>query len=617
MRYPAKLFITALFAISLFPAASLKAAPVSHTPILVIATDKNFGSFTAEILRTEGFNEFQKEPLTGKINLPYLKKFDIVILTEMLLTTTQQEMFSRYVQEGGNLIAFRPDKILDDIFGISYTGGTLNEAYISIDTGTSIGKGITQETLQLHTDADQCSIKTGKKIAVLSDRAGASTGYPAAVVHAYGKGQALAFLYNLPQNIVYTRQGNYRHAGQEMDGITGIRAMDLFTNGWVDTTKNVLNQADEQMRLLSHAIETMNGNSKPLPRFWYFPDTLKCLVTLNNDGEDSKEQEFTQQFEDVNARGAKMTLYVKEVDFISKPWITSWINKGFEISGHPDDTKQAVKPDWKTMDTVYEGITGRLKKAYGVGAMYTTTNHWFVWCGNNKDGSSDFAAQARIEEKHGIGLDCNYAHYDNNSNQQHFLGHVGSMQGNFNGSGLPLKFVDQPGTLVNIYQLLNNVYDQQYMEHKDSTGFYECFKGLMDRSINNEVYSYITIKAHNDEYFFSKTSLLRMLDYAKEKSIPVWTPARLLDFLKAKDDAMFSNIKWLNNKLSFEVKSAITGNSKLAIMIPWLYNGKIINEISIDGIKHPCLLKRVKGFDYAFLTIKPGSSYAIKVNYVN
>ena len=108
-----------------------------------------------------------------------------------------------------------------------------------------------------------------------------------------------------------------------------------------------------------------------------------------------------------------------------------------------------------------------------------------------------------------------------------------------------------------------------------------------------------------------------MLDYAKEKNIPVWTPVTLLDFLKAKDDAMFSNIKWLNNKLSFEVKSAITGNSKLAIMIPWLYNGKIINEISIDGIKYPCLLKRVKGFDYAFLTIKPGSSYAIKVNYVN
>jgi hypothetical protein len=155
------------------------------------------------------------------------------------------------------------------------------------------------------------------------------------------------------------------------------------------------------------------------------------------------------------------------------------------------------------------------------------------------------------------------------------------------------------------------------MENKDSTGFYECFKGLMDRSIHNEVYSYITIKAHNDEYFFSKTPLLKMLDYAKEKNIPVWTPVTLLDFLKAKDDAMFSNIKWLNSKLSFEIKSVIASNGKLAIMIPLSYNGKIINEISINGIRYPSFLKRVKGFDYAFLTIKPGSSYSVEVNYIN
>jgi hypothetical protein len=30
--------------------------------------------------------------------------------------------------------------------------------------------------------------------------------------------------------------------GREMDGITGIRAMDMFTDGWVDTSKNTLNR---------------------------------------------------------------------------------------------------------------------------------------------------------------------------------------------------------------------------------------------------------------------------------------------------------------------------------------------------------------------------------------
>jgi hypothetical protein len=131
------------------------------------------------------------------------------------------------------------------------------------------------------------------------------------------------------------------------------------------------------------------------------------------------------------------------------------------------------------------------------------------------------------------------------------------------------------------------------------------------------VYSYITIKAHNDEYFFSKTPLLKMLDYAREKNIPVWTPARLLDFIKVKDDAIFSDIIWWNSKLSFEVKSAFTNNNKLAIMIPYLYDGKKINEIIIDGIRYHSFLKRVKGFDYAFLTIKSGVPYSIVVTYIN
>jgi len=551
-------------------------------PILLLATDNKFGSFAGEILKTEGFNEFQIDSLAdAKVTLKYLKKFDVIILAEVSLTTDKKEMFARYVYDGGNLVAFRPDKKLGDVFGIVSIGGTVDEGYILISTNEEIGKGITSQSLQFHGEADKYDLKGGKKIAALYQNAITSTEYPAVVINDYGKGHAMAFLYNLPESIVYTRQGNYRNAGHEMDGITGIRAMDMFTNGWVDTSKNILNQADEQMRLLSHGIEKMNSYIKPLPRFWYFPDTLKCLVTLNNDGEDSKEDEFQPQFKDVDSMGAKMTLYVKEVDLISKKLIDAWSNKGFEISGHPDDTKQAVSPDWKTMDSVYKALVNRLNKEYGIAAMHTVTNHWFVWCGENADGSKDFAAQARIEEKNGIRLDCNYAHYDNNSNQGHFLGAFGTNQGNYTGSGLAMKFADMHGKMINVYQQLNNVYDQQYMEHKDQDGYYNCFKGLMDRSLEKEVYSYVCVRAHNNEYYFSKTPLMNALDYANSKGIPVWTELKLLGFLKAKDEAGFTDINWANNQLSFKIKSSLTHSNGLSYMIPYAYNGKKINKIMI------------------------------------
>ncbi len=616
MKYQSKILVAAILFISLFFSKSNYASGFSNNPILVLATDHNFGSYTGEILKTEGFNAFQMDSVSDvKITLKYLKNFDVVILTETALTTEQKNMLAEYVKEGGSLIAFRPDKKLSNVFGISDVKGTLREAYLGINSNTEIGKGITSQTLQFHGEADEYKMNGGKIIASLFTDAVTASEFPAVVINNYGKGHALAFLYNLPKSIVHTRQGNYQNAGQEMDGITGIRAMDLFTNGWVDPSKNTLNQADEQMRLLTHGIEKMSN--KPLPRFWYFPDTLKCLVTLTNDGEDSKEASFETQFVDVDAKGAKMTLYIKETEFVSKEWVEKWVNKGFEISGHPDNTKQAVNPDWNTMDNVYKTLINKLNSKYGISSMHTVTNHWFVWTGKNVDDMPDFSIQAQIEENNGIGLDCNYAHYDNNSSQGHFLGERGMNQGNYTGSGLTMKFANAQGRLINVYQHLNNVYDQQYMENKDPDGYFNCFKGLMDRSLNNEVYSYISVKAHNDEYHFSKVPLMNMLDYANSKHIPVWTAHKLLDFLKAKEDAAFKNIRWSQNKLSFSIQSTLAHTNGLTTLIPHLYNGKKISKITVNGLPQAYSVRSVKGYDYAMFTVKPGLGYNLEISYIN
>lgn len=605
-----------MLVVSLFITNINYAAGNPSNPILVLGDNKNFGSYITEILKTEGFNEFQIESITDTLQLNYLKKFDMVILGENILTKNQLTTITRYVKEGGNLIAFKPESELSHVFGVTNAGGTYDEGYVAINTNEEIGKGITAETLQFHGEAGRYNLKGAKKIATIFKDAVTATPYPAVVVNDFGKGHAVAFLYNLPQSIVYTRQGNYRNAGKEMDGIDGIRAMDMFTNGWADTTKNTINQADEQMRLLSHCIEKMSSFTKPLPRFWYFPDSLKCLVTLTNDGEDSKEAEFVQQFKDVDAKGAKMTLYIKETDRVSKEWVDKWVKKGFEMVAHFDDTRQAQNPDWRTMDSVIKDLKKKMKVKYGILNIQTVTNHWFVWCGKDSNSVSDFAAQAKLEVNNGMGLDNNYARYDNKSNQGYFLGAMGTGQGNFTGSGLSMKFADNDGNVINNYQHICNVYDQQYMEHQDSIGFYNCFKGLMDRSLKDGVYSYISIKAHNAEYFFSKIPLSKMLDYANENHIPVWTAVKLLDFLKAKDEASFTDIKWSRNQLTFNIKSSLTHTNGITCMIPYKYKGNKINKIRINGRTQSFAVQSIKGFEYALVTNKPGSDYSIVVSYV-
>jgi hypothetical protein len=589
---------------------------IQTPPLLILATDTDFGSYTAEILKTEGFNEIVIDSLSGeKVSTSYLTKFDIVVLAESKINPLMLNLVREYVKKGGKLIALHPDPELAELFGVIPLGKNITGGYIRIDTTMEQGKGLSSRLLQFHGNADVYSLKGARSLASLVYNKVSGESYPAVVTYNYMKGKTLAFLYNLPQSIVLSRQGNPLNAGIEKDGIPGLRGMDLFTDGWLDTSNSTINQADEQMVFLSHCIEKMMSDTRPLPRFWYFPDTLKCLVTLTNDGEYKSENDFEPQFRDVDSMGAKMSLYILGVDKVSRGWVQKWTAKGFEIAGHPDDTKEAGNPTWSRMDSVITNRKKEIAASYGL-PMRTNVNHWFVWCGRDAEGKQEFAAEAKLEEKNGIGMDVNYAHYDIKSNQaEHFLGPLGTNQGNFNGSGLVMKFADSRGKRINVYQHLNAVYDQEYNESHDPGGFYNCFKGLMDRSLHNEIYSFISVKSHNDEYYFSKSPLLKMLAYANLNKIPVWTELKLLDFMKMKYEASFTQISWANNKLAFDINSSLKIKDGLSFMVPAEYKGLRVKKISLDRIDAGFITRSVKGSDYVLVTVESGRNHSIVVNY--
>ncbi len=585
-------------------------------PILVIANESEYGLYLGEILKTEGFNEFQIEsPDDAGITLSYLENFDIVILSEFTLRAGQTTMFTSYVSGGGNLIAIKPDKQLADIFGITDATGTIENGYLRIDATTDIGNGLLTNTLQLHCSADRYNLNAASKVATLYLNSTTPTNYPGIVFNNYGLGHAIAFSYNLAKNIVYTRQGNYEYAGLERDGIDGIRAMDLFTDDWLNTSNNIINQADEQMRTLTHCIEILTAYKKPLPRLWYFPDDLKCLVTLTSDSENNSESDYSGMFNDIEAKGANMTLYTLIPSEFSKSTTDSWTSSGHEIAGHPDDSEEASSPEWTDMNSALEDMVSEIFTRFGLQTK-TSSNHYFVWCGNDINGNQNFAAQALLDANNGLEMDLNYAHYDNFSNQDHFLGPFGTDQGNFTGSGLIMKFSNLDGNIIDTYQHLINVYDQQYSENDDATGFYNSFKGLMDRSLNNEVYSYISIKAHRSIYPFSQSSLSDMLDYANENGIPVWTALKLLDFTKMKNEASFNNISWSNNQLSFQLNSSLSHSNGLTFMVPAVIDGNNISYITINGSNYTFTLSNVKGVIYALCTVDGGTNYDVVVSTV-
>ena len=180
-----------------------------------------------------------------------------------------------------------------------------------------------------------------------------------------------------------------------------------------------------------------------------------------------------------------------------------------------------------------------------------------------------------------------------------------------------MKFSDLQGDVIDVYQHFNNVYDQQYMEHDDKDGFFSCFKGLVDRSLDAGIYSFVSVKAHNAEYYFSEIPLGKMLDYANSRQIPIWTEIKLLSFLRAKDEASLRDITWKNNTLSFRIQSSLTHTNDITCMIPLVNKGKKISTITSNGTGRHFAVRSIKGHAYAFLTMKPGSDYNIAVNYAD
>jgi hypothetical protein len=173
-----------------------------YAPILVLGTEAGFGTYTCEILKAEGWNDFMVDSIRSrKVNSSYLEKFDLVILGEASLKEEDRILLTGYVRSGGNLIAFHPDTALAELFGISDYKGTMTGGNLVINTNDNFCNGLMNNQMQFHGFADRYS-KAAGTIASFKDFSISGDEFPAVVHNIYGEGNAVAFLYNLPRSIV-------------------------------------------------------------------------------------------------------------------------------------------------------------------------------------------------------------------------------------------------------------------------------------------------------------------------------------------------------------------------------------------------------------------------------
>lgn len=587
-------------------------------PILLVKNNTPqapFGDYLEEIVRAEGLNAFDVVSL-GSLSSAELDGRAVVILAETSLSDAQAALISTYVQNGGRLVAMRPDSKLAAVFGLAASPATRQDGYLRISDPQLLASGLTTQTMQIHGAIDVYNLQGGSAIAYIHNSAAQNSGttHPAVVSNTFGLGQAVAFTYDLARNVAYIRQGNPALADVDVDG-NGFRTTDLFQaigggTPWLDVTRIPVPQADEQQRLFAALVRRLASPSRPLPQWWYFPGTAKSVLLMTTNTAANPDSYFLGYADLVSSLGGKNTFFLSFGSVLSST-VNAMRAQGHEFGILPPrqfNDPTATYP----INNLTEGFAAYstwfpLQFGFAPSPAYRTANlDWEGW-----------ATAAEIAANRGYKMDLSFVHYgawtrfsDGTWPRGHIIG-----------SGLPMRFVRQDGTVLPIYQQPTQVSEQQLISSVPPTVEpWGAFNALdltirqLDTSLQRD-YSALAIMTQLDyegygevRYFVSG-----LLDYARRRSVPSLTASEWLNFVETRRAARFTDVAWNEAAatLSFNVVATATPGVTLTALLPTIYNNRSLQSVSVDGTPVAFKVDLVKADSYAFVSMPAGNRQVV------
>jgi hypothetical protein len=629
-------------------------------PILVIV-DKDssnpFGVYFSEILRAEGLNCFHLTDLSS-LQPASLEKYETAILGETSLNDSQAEMLEAYVARGGRLVGMKPDGRLGAVFGLERSEGSLSEGYLKTESGHPVSKGINPATLQFHGSADLTNLAGAQAIAWLYPDRETASEHPAIAINNFREGLAVYFAFDLAKSIAYMRQGNPERANQDIDGLNGVRTVDMFVD-WIDLERIEIPQADEQQRLFVNILVHMSR--RPLPRLWYFPEDKKSMLIATGDSHMNPANFIEDVLTRVEARSGHMTVYytpqiVSDIGRAarwSRFWMTdhvpvlsdilgeefgsptpfmveAWRARGHEITLHPyvdDELEGGWLEYWKE-------FSGR-----GYAPLsQTVRTHRILWTG--------WMETARVQASFGMRMNFDYYHVGPSLQKKNGKW----ANGHLTGSGRPMKFIDEQGRIIDLYQQLTQIADEHLIP-MDVPGWggwpklspqeaVEVSKYLLDRSVKNGDYCAIGGQFHVDPFQLGGDPaekggifLEGTLDYARELGVPIWSAQEWLYFSDLRHDSNFTEMVWDASASSLilrltqdaalrlaqdEALSLLPFDepeSTLTVLLPMRHGDKTLSASSVDDVSTPFTSRLVLGnVEYAPVTLS-AKEHTIRLTY--
>ncbi len=570
-------------------------------PVLVIhSAALPFSKYFSEILRAEGIGSFESVDISD-VTAELVGRFSLVLLGAIPLSEAQAAMFSKWVYAGGDLITMRPDKKLAGLLGLKDQAASLNEGYMLIHTATAPGRGITGETIQYHGAADLYALTEGTtEIARLYSNASNATPSPAVAIRTVGKvgGQAAAFTYDLARSVIYTRQGNPAWVGDERDGNSVIRPNDLFFGAkvgdkqpdWNDFQRIAVPVADEQQRLLVNVMNFMLEDKAPLPRLWYFPKGHKAVLVMAGDDhgtrsgtEDSFDRLKTNQPEGCSLAEwecYRATAWIYPNSGLSASKARAYAGEGFDIgvhvnkgcnNFHPADFARMFSHDLYAFRTKFSDLPPQTG----------SRTHCLAW--------SDWASTPKTEARFGVRMDLSYYYWPGSW--------IKGRPGFMTGSGLPMRFADLDGSMIDVYQVASHLVNESGMS------FPSAIETQLDRALGPQGY-YGVFGTHYD---FSDDFDSQLTTAAQARGIPLVSVQQLLDWTEGRNSSHFAHIEWSGDALTFDAFADRRVGTMLRGMIPVLTGRGQILAISRDGLPVDYETETIKGIAYAMFPVESGA----------
>jgi len=392
-----------------------------------------FPMYIAEILETEGF-------CYRLANLPD-PRADLLIVPHIELSSGQCEAIRVYAGEGGNVLGLRPPPELFSLFGLQEDGParfTWADRYLRLRDDT---------VLQFHGPADLLKVAGAETLAALqSGFEDAPDDHPA-VVRLEDGGRRAAFTFDLARCCVLFHQGRLDQAGDgpnpDPDGDGMFKPNDLFVN-YLDPRCKLIPQADVLQDLLVELIYWLTEKASPIPRLWHFPHAQPALAFITGDSDWAPAQDLYLAFETAQSFGVPYTLYLMTENYPTLPpeGVESLQKAGHDIGLHPWHSPTPTVPQFREhLMREYEGFRER----YGY-LPATVRNHSCIIAG--------WVDTPDIYREIGLRMDLNPYSIR------------GFQYGYLTGTGLPVRYMDLQGRLIDFYQQSTLTSDDCMLEAK-------------------------------------------------------------------------------------------------------------------------------------------------------